>query len=134
MGLIAACVLMPVILVSREMIVAAFSPDLAVREIAGGLMLLAAVWQLADATQVIAIGALRGYKVTLGPMIVIFVAFWVIGLPLGIRLGYYGIGSIEPMQVFGFWIGLVSASSSCRDCPCGMVAHGCPCVAGVIRA
>ena len=109
MGLIAACLMMPLILLGREVIVAVFSPDTAVREIAAGLMLLAAVWQLADATQVIASGALRGYKVTFGPMIVIFVAFWVIGLPLGIRLGYYGIGSIEPMQVYGFWIGLVTA-------------------------
>jgi MATE family multidrug resistance protein len=72
-------------------------------------MLLAAVWQLADATQVIALGALRGYKVTLGPMIVMFVAFWVIGLPLGIRLGYHGIGSVAPMQLYGFWTGLVTA-------------------------
>lgn len=109
MGLIVASISMPLILAGRELIVTAYSPDAAVREIAAGLMVLAAIWQLADATQVVAIGALRGYKVTLGPMIVMFVAFWVIGLPLGIRLGYYGVGSIAPMQVYGFWTGLVTA-------------------------
>lgn len=109
MGLIVASIAMPLILAGREVIVTAYTPDPAVREIAAGLMLLAAVWQLADATQVISIGALRGYKVTFGPMIVMFVAFWVIGLPLGIRLGYYGVGSVAPMQVYGFWTGLVTA-------------------------
>ena len=109
MGLIVASIAVPLILAARELIVTAYTPDPAVREIAISLMLLAAVWQLADATQVIALGALRGYKVTLGPMIVMFVAFWVIGLPLGISLGYHGIGSIAPMQVFGFWTGLVTA-------------------------
>ncbi|MBP8214358.1 MAG: hypothetical protein KAX66_02750, partial [Propionivibrio sp.] len=39
----------------------------------------------------------------------IFIAFWAIGLPLGIRLGYYGVGSIAPMQVLGYWTGLVIA-------------------------
>lgn len=109
MGLLAASLLMPLVLFGRQWIVAAYSADPAVRSIATGLMLFAAVWQLADATQVIAIGALRGYKVTLGPMIVMFVAFWVVGLPLGIRLGYYGLGSLPPLQVHGFWSGLVTA-------------------------
>jgi MATE family multidrug resistance protein len=81
----------------------------AVRQLASGLVLLAAVWQLADATQVVAIGALRGYTFTFGPMVVMIVAFWVIGLPLGMQLGYHGIGSLPPLQVYGFWIGLVTA-------------------------
>jgi MATE family multidrug resistance protein len=109
MGLIAACVLMPLIVFGRESIVDVFSADPSVRQIATGLMLFAAFWQLADATQVLAIGALRGYQVTFGPMLVMFVAFWLIGLPLGVRLGYYGIGSAPAMAVYGFWIGLVTA-------------------------
>ena len=108
-GLGVACLSVPAILLCRELIVAVYSPDLAVRQLASGLMLFAAVWQLADATQVIALGALRGYKVTLGPMLVMFVAFWLIGLPLGVRLGYYGFGGGAPMAVYGFWIGLVTA-------------------------
>ena len=108
-GLVAACVSMLLVLLGRELIVTLFSADPAVREVAAGLMLFAAVWQLADATQVLAIGALRGYQVTLGPMLVMFVAFWLIGLPLGVRLGYYGIGSVAALQVYGFWSGLVTA-------------------------
>lgn len=109
MGLIAATVMMPMILFGRERIVEVFSPDPSVRRVAAGLMLFAAVWQLADATQVLAVGALRGYKVTFGPMLVMFVAFWLIGLPLGVRLGYYGVRSVAALEVYGFWIGLVTA-------------------------
>lgn len=109
LGLIIACILVPLILLGRELIVTVYTPDAAVREIAAGLVLLSAVWQLADTTQVIAIGALRGYKVTFGPMVIMFVAFWVVGLPLGMQLGYNGIGPIPPMEVYGFWTGLVTA-------------------------
>lgn len=109
MGLIVATILVPLILLGREAIVSAYSQDVAVRELASGLVLLAAIWQLADATQVVAIGALRGYTFTFGPMVVMIVAFWVIGLPLGMQLGYHGIGSLPAMQVHGFWIGLVTA-------------------------
>ena len=108
-GLLVASVLMLLILAGRDLIVSVFSADPAVREVAAGLMLFAAVWQLADATQVLAIGALRGYQVTFGPMLVMFVAFWLIGLPLGVRLGYYGIGNVPPLAVYGFWTGLVTA-------------------------
>ena len=108
-GLAIAILAIPLILVSRETIVSVYSPDLEVRRIAGSLMLFAAIWQLADATQVIALGALRGYKVTLGPMLVMFVVFWLIGLPLGVKLGYYGLGPIPPLEIYGFWFGLVTA-------------------------
>ena len=108
-GLLVAGVLMPLVLIGSDLIVALFSADPAVREVAVGLMLFAALWQLADATQVLAIGALRGYHVTFGPMLVMFAAFWLIGLPLGVRLGYYGIGAVPPLRVYGFWTGLVCA-------------------------
>jgi Na+-driven multidrug efflux pump len=47
--------------------------------------------------------------VTLGPMLVMFVVFWAVGLPLGVKLGYYGFGPIPPLEIYGFWIGLVTA-------------------------
>ena len=111
LGLAIACLSVLLILLGRHAIVGVYSPDPAVRELAGGLMLFAALWQFADATQVTAIGALRGYKVTLGPMLVMLVAFWAIGVPLGVRLGYYGLPGAEatPMAVYGFWTGLVTA-------------------------
>ena len=109
LGLLLAGLSTPLILWSREAIVSIYSTDLNVRALAGHLMLFAAAWQLMDSTQVIALGALRGYKITFGPMLVMLVAFWVVGLPLGVLLGYYGVGALAPMKVYGFWIGLVIA-------------------------
>lgn len=105
--LIAAAAIGPIIL-GRHGIAAIYSNDAAVRDMAATLLLFAAFWQLFDATQVCALGALRGYKVTFLPMLMMLVAFWVIGIPLGVRLGYYGAGQYGPMQVYGFWVGLVA--------------------------
>lgn len=108
LGLAIALTAVPVILLARETIVAVYSPDPGVRHVAATLMLFAAVWQFSDATQVTAIGALRGYKVTLLPMSLMFIAFWLIGLPLGAWLGYRGIDGSGPLAVYGFWVGLIA--------------------------
>jgi len=91
----------------RHQVAAVYSSDDAVRALAANLLLFAAFWQLFDATQVIAMGALRGYKVTLLPMLLMVGAFWCLGLPTGIWLGWFGIGGSGPLQVYGFWVGLV---------------------------
>jgi MATE family multidrug resistance protein len=103
---IAAAGIVPIIL-SRDLVAAAYSSDAVVRALAADLLLFAAFWQLFDATQVCAIGALRGYKVTLPPLVLMLVAFWLIGLPVGTWLGYHGVTAGHPLKVFGFWTGLV---------------------------
>jgi MATE family multidrug resistance protein len=104
--LIAAFAIGPIILL-RHQVAAVYSSDQAVQMLAANLLLFAAFWQLFDATQVCAIGALRGYKITLMPMVFMLIAFWAIGVPFGTWLGYHGVTGGEPMQVYGFWIGLV---------------------------
>jgi MATE family multidrug resistance protein len=91
----------------RHQVAAVYSSDAAVRALAANLLLFAAFWQLFDATQVIAMGALRGHKVTLLPMLLMVGAFWCLGLPVGVWLGYHGTAGSGPLQVYGFWIGLV---------------------------
>ena len=103
--LIAALAIGPIILL-RHQVAAVYSTDHAVQALAANLLLFAAFWQLFDATQVCAIGALRGYKITLMPMVLMLVAFWVIGVPSGTWLGYRGIAG-QPWEVYGFWAGLV---------------------------
>lgn len=104
--LIAAAAIGPIVLLRHE-VAAVYSSDAAVRALAANLLLFAACWQLFDATQVVAMGALRGYKVTLMPMVMMLVAFWGLGLPTGTWLGWHGWGGGRPMQVYGFWVGLV---------------------------
>ncbi|MHA7886678.1 MATE family efflux transporter [Roseicyclus sp.] len=66
------------------------------------LLLVAALFQLADAGQVMALGLLRGTQDTTVPMIYAVLAYWGLGLPaawvIGFPLGYGGPG---------IWAGLV---------------------------
>lgn len=106
-----ALALVPLLIGLRGEIVAMYSPDGAVQAVAATLLLFAAAWQLADATQVVAIGALRGYKVTVLPMWLMIGAFWAVGIPLGAWLGHRGstLLGLTPLGVYGFWVGLVTA-------------------------
>jgi MATE family multidrug resistance protein len=75
------------------------------------LLMLAAVFQIADVLQVSAISALRGFHDTRIPMIIIFVSFWCVGLPLGYTLTFTNM--ITPsMGAAGFWIGLIAGIGS----------------------
>ena len=106
-GLIIAALAIGPIILLRQHVAAVYSTDHAVQALAANLLLFAAFWQLFDATQVCAIGALRGYKVTLLPMLLMLAAFWAIGVPSGTWLAYRGFVVGEPMKVYGFWVGLV---------------------------
>jgi MATE family multidrug resistance protein len=106
-GLVIATLAIGPIILLRHQVAAVYSTDGAVQAVAANLLLFAALWQLFDATQVCAIGALRGYRVTVMPMVLMLTAFWVVGVPAGTWLAYRGFVGGEPMQVYGFWVGLV---------------------------
>nr|WP_319018119.1 MATE family efflux transporter [Gallaecimonas mangrovi] len=92
-------------------IVTLYSDDLAVLALASHLILLAAIYQLPDAFQVVAGGALRGYKDTKALFIITFVAYWVIGLPTGYTLAMTNL--VTPaMGASGFWIGFIAGLTS----------------------
>ena len=84
---IAVCTLVMVVsatilLVARDPVVSMYTNDPAVTSIAISLLLMAAIFQVADGIQVGAAGALRGYKDTRWPMIMTTFAYWVIAFPL----------------------------------------------------
>lgn len=79
-----------------------YTDDGMVLNIAAGVLLLAAVFQLSDSTQCIASYALRGYKVTKVPMYIHAVAFWLCGLLPGYILAYR-----FDMGLNGFWTALI---------------------------
>ncbi len=70
------------LLVFRDAVVGVYTDDPAVTGIAISLLLMAAVFQIADGVQIGAAGALRGYKDTGVPMVINIVAFWVLAFPL----------------------------------------------------
>ncbi len=78
-----------------------FTTDVQVIEIASGLLLIAALFQLFDGTQVVGLGVLRGIGDVHIPTLITFAAYWVFGLPIGYYLGIY-----RNIGVYGIWIGL----------------------------
>lgn len=78
-----------------------YSPQPEVIRMGATLLMVAAVFQLFDGLQAVAIGALRGAGNTRAAMLTHFLGYWIIGLPLGTLLGFkFGLGAV------GFWIGL----------------------------
>lgn len=68
-----------------------------------GLLAIAALFQLVDGAQAIALGLLRGVQDTKVPMIMAVLSYWVIGIPTSYLLGFvWGMGGI------GVWLGLVT--------------------------
>lgn len=90
----------------RFEIVSIYTLDKEVLYIATTLLVFAAIYQVSDAIQVNAAGALRGFHDTKVTMVVNFVSYWLIGLGLGYVLTFKD-WIVEPMGVSGFWVGIV---------------------------
>jgi len=84
-----------------KLIARLFTPDPAVIRVGAQLLLVAAAFQLFDGLQTVATGALRGAADTRTPMLANFVAYWLIGLPLGYVLCFK-----LSWGALGLWIGL----------------------------
>ena len=66
------------------------------------LLAMAAIFQLVDGAQVIALGLLRGVQDTAVPMVLAGVSYWAIGIPCSYLFGFVlGWGGV------GVWLGLV---------------------------
>lgn len=67
-----------------------------------GLLAMAALFQLVDGAQVIALGLLRGVQDTRVPMIFAAVSYWGVGLPCSYLFGF-----VFGLEGIGVWLGLV---------------------------
>jgi multidrug resistance protein, MATE family len=79
-----------------------FNENTDVLQMAGMLIIFAAVFQISDSTQAIGAGLLRGIKDVKYPTIMIAVAYWVVGLPAGYVLAF-----VFNMGASGIWLGLI---------------------------
>ena len=103
------------LLLFAELIVSSiFTDDQAVISTAVVLLMFAALFQVADAVAMCGMGSLRGYKDTFGPMLIVFVAYWIIGLPFGYSLAVTDTWAVT-LGAAGMWsgmcIGLIIAAS-----------------------
>lgn len=91
-----------VFLIGREFLPSLYIDNPEVIRQASPLLLIAALFQIWDGLQVVCAGALRGLQDVKIPSLLIFMAYWLIGLPLGYWLGFR-------MQIGppGIWIGLL---------------------------
>ncbi|MBN8696022.1 MAG: MATE family efflux transporter [Bacteroidetes bacterium] len=78
-----------------------FNDDPEVLSISASLLIIAALFQLSDGTQVVALGALRGINDVKIPTIITLIAYWIIGLPISYLFAFK-----LNMGVEGIWYGL----------------------------
>ena len=78
-----------------------FTNDPATLALTASLLVIAGVFQVFDGSQVVAIGALRGCKDVQRPTWIIFAAYWLVAIPLGLVLAF-------PLERGGpgLWVGL----------------------------
>ena len=89
-----------------EAIVRLYTDDLQIAPLAVSLLLYAAIFQYPDGLQIVASGALRGFKDTRRPVIYMIIAFWIVGLTLGYHLTF-----AREMGPAGMWVGMIAGLS-----------------------
>lgn len=99
-----------IFIVFRNYLPLGFNKKAEVIAMASSLFILAAVFQISDATQAIGSGLLRGIKDVKVPTGLVFVAYWVLGIPSGYLLAFhFKLGA--PGVWLGFIIGLTFSSA-----------------------
>jgi len=91
-----------VFIVGRNWLPGLYVENTEVIKIASTLMIIAGLFQLSDGTQVVCIAALRGLQDVKVPSLFIFIAYWIIGLPLG-----YWLAFDMKFGALGIWSGLL---------------------------
>jgi MATE family multidrug resistance protein len=97
------CVSSSLMFFASSAIAGLFTQVPAVVALGSTLLTLAAVFQFADGTQVVAMGGLRGLQDTRVPMLLAILAYWLLGVPLG---GWLAFG--RGLGVPGIWMGLMA--------------------------
>jgi multidrug resistance protein, MATE family len=91
-----------IFIAGRNILPLLYVDDVEVIAIAAPLIIIAGFFQLSDGAQVVCAGALRGLQDVKIPSLFIFVAYWIIGLPLGYWLGFK-----MNFGANGIWMGLL---------------------------
>ncbi|PIB34773.1 MATE family efflux transporter [Reichenbachiella sp. 5M10] len=88
---------------TRTLLPSLYVDDAEVIQLASGLLIIAAFYQISDGIQTVGLGVLRGLGEVKVPTIVTLIAYWGVAIPMGYVLGFVmGWGSS------GVWVGLLT--------------------------
>lgn len=79
-----------------------FNKNAEVITLAATLLLYAAIFQISDSTQAIGAGLLRGIKDVKLPTLLVTIAYWVVGIPVGYFFAFHG-----GLGAAGMWLGFI---------------------------
>ena len=96
-------------IIFRHGIASIYNNEPQVLALAMHLMFYVGAYQVADGLQMTGIGVLRGYNDTRIISIICFIAYWIIGLPLGYALALTDWICSAPLGAEGFWIAYIIA-------------------------
>jgi len=91
-----------IFIILRNFLPTLYIDDSNVITIASSLLVIAALFQIADGVQAVGIGVLRGLTDVKWPTLITFIAYWILGLPSAYVLGF-----IFKYDVQGVWVGLL---------------------------
>lgn len=81
-----------------------FTEDTAVIELGIKVLFIVGLFQFSDGMQVLLSGILRGLEDTKLSSFLVFLGYWIIGIPLGVYLTFY-----KKIGIEGLWVGLAMA-------------------------
>ncbi len=108
LSVVFALIIAAVTVLFRQNIVRIYTDNPEVAALAMHLLLFQAAYQVVDGLQVTGIGILRGYNDTRVISVICFIAYWVIGLPLGFTLARTS-ALVPQLGAEGFWIAYIVA-------------------------
>ena len=104
LGFILSAIASAFIFTAHDLIASAYTDDAEVIAILMPALFIADVQQFPDFQQIMAQGALRGYRETKAIFFVTLISYWIVGLPLGYALSMTDL-IVPGMGMIGFWIG-----------------------------
>jgi MATE family multidrug resistance protein len=106
LGIVVMSFFAVILLVFNTQLAGLFSQEEQVVAMGSQLLILAAIFQLGDGIQAVSVGLLRGISDVNIPSFLVFVAYWIIAMPLGYILSHSSDTSAIWYGVNGIWIGL----------------------------
>jgi len=89
-------------IIFRRLLPQIYINEIEVIDLAANILIVAALFQMSDGIQATGAGILRGLTDVKIPMLIIFISYWLLGIPIAYILGFY-----FQYGTIGIWVGLL---------------------------